>query len=399
MSVPEPVDLRRLLSYLSLTRQYIAPLDALQIVRTTGPTEALPAELEGTIESIRRVAYAGNDYRQSGLFEFQLALLFMDGKRNLDAATQFGQARLQWNLVGDPDLICLACFAQGVAWHRGYDYEKAAPNYLETKRQIDAALAEAVSWSGLRPANIHQEFWDEIDDLLNEAMAEIQESMGRYFRARLLPLIVVQPPIIADDLTDAGIRKKTIGGCSLFFDISEPLRFDEYREIILPVVEGIDEINNALSRLLDLDQTGGLTVEQRSRDDSLEIRLGGCLVETTVFCERLFEDRRFQHEYGEQARQLERATVELETLKKRAQPHQPIDAVKRDELETEIRQMEMSLGEVRVRKARGLVDQCAPGVATAERRSAIALMIAPSLKVLVESLTRNSVSLSPDKGA
>jgi hypothetical protein len=398
MGVPEPVDLRRLLSYLSLTRQHMAPLDALQIVRTTGPTEPLPAELDGTIESIRRVAYAGYDYKQSGLFEFQLALLFMDGKRYVDAAKQFGEARLQWNLVGDADLICLACFAQGVAWHHGYDYEKAAPSYLEARHQIDAALARAVSWSGLRHANINQEFWDEIDDLLNAAMAELQESMGRYFRGRLLPLIVVQAPIIAEDLADGGELGDGSSLCGLFFDVSEPLRLDEYRQIVLPVVESVDEINNALSRLLGRSLAGGLTVEQVSGDGSLEIRLGGCLTETSLLCERLFDDRRFQDSYSEQASQLERVAVELENLKRQAQPPQPIDAAKKADLVSEIRQMEMSLGELRMRKAKGLLDQCVPGIATAEQRSAAALTISASLKVLVESLTRNSVSLSPDTG-
>lgn len=398
MGVPEPVDLRRLLSYLSVTRQHIAPLDALQIVRTTGPTEPLPAEFDGTIESIRRVAYAGNDYRQSGLFEFQLALLFMDGKRNEDAARQFGEARLQWNLVGDADLICLACFAQGVAWHHGYEYERAAPSYLETKRQIDAALSKAVSWSGLQQGNIHQEFWDEIEDLLNEAMVELQESMGRYFRARLLPLIVVQAPIIADDLTYAGEQGSGTGRCSLFFDVADPLRLDEYREIVLPVVESVEKINNALSRLLGRDQVAGLTVEQHAGDDSLEIRLGGCLAETILLCKRLFDGRRFQELYAEQAGELERATVELAKLKRVTSPLLPTDVAEKDKLEVEIRQMEMSLGELRTQKAKGLLDQCVPGVATAEQRSAAALAISPSLKVMVESLTRKSVSLSPDTG-
>jgi hypothetical protein len=397
MGVPEPVDLRRLLSYLSLTRQHIAPLEALQIVRTTGPTEALPAELEGTIESIRRVAYAGNDYRQSGLFEFQLALLFMDGKRNADATTHFGQARLQWNLVGDVDLICLACFAQGVAWHHAYDYERAAPNYLETKRQIEAALARTERW-GVRQSDDQQKFWNEIEELLNEAMLELQESMGRYFRARLLPLIVVQEPIIADDLSDIGKQVKGTGRCSLYFDVSDPLRLDEYREVVLPVVNSIDKINSSLSRLLGLDRAVALTVEQLGDDDALEIRLNGCLAETTALCKRLFEDRLFHDYHAKQVRQLERATLELERLKRPAQLDQSIDAVKRDELEVEIRQIEVSLSELRTRKAKGLLDQCVPGVATAELRSAVALAISPSLKVLVESLTRYGVSLSPDTG-
>jgi hypothetical protein len=90
--------------------------------------------------------------------------------------------------------------------------------------------------------------------------------------------------------------------------------------------------------------------------------------------------------------------LELERLKRPAQLDQSIDAVKRDELEVEIRQIEVSLSELRTRKAKGLLDQCVPGVATAELRSAVALAISPSLKVLVESLTRYGVSLSPDTG-
>jgi tetratricopeptide (TPR) repeat protein len=215
MSLPDVREIRQLLSYLPVEPQFAVSLEALQDIRQRNPNKPLPASHTETIEELRRIVYKSKDFQQTGLFEFHLALLFMEGSRYREAADLFALARRQWQFIDDISLDCLAHFGEALACQYNQEFDEAVDHYLKVQQFIDR------SEDGTLPA-----LWVEDDDelliFINQTKKELdsatdtlRKEMRDAYQARLTHVAEVEPPIINETLKKEGHLSKARGDLEL----------------------------------------------------------------------------------------------------------------------------------------------------------------------------------------
>jgi hypothetical protein len=107
--------------------------DVLRVYRLT----ALGAPATAAIDKSQRIVRAQGDYRQRGLCEFHIGLIYFYWGDCRGAAQQFVIARHQWLFVNHAAAVALAYFAHGQAMFYAYHYEAARSSFGKVQRWLD----------------------------------------------------------------------------------------------------------------------------------------------------------------------------------------------------------------------------------------------------------------------
>jgi hypothetical protein len=106
--------------------------DILRIYRLTG----LGSLATAAIDKSQRIVRAQGNYRQRGLGEFHIGLIYLHWGDCRGAAQQFVIARHQWLFVNDIAAVALSYFAHGEAMFHAYHYEAALGSYNKVERWL-----------------------------------------------------------------------------------------------------------------------------------------------------------------------------------------------------------------------------------------------------------------------
>ncbi|MGH2537573.1 MAG: hypothetical protein ACRDHL_09285 [Candidatus Promineifilaceae bacterium] len=197
---PPAGDLRRLLEQLELGPGLPLTLEPLQQLREQAPDAPVPEALQETIRLARSLADRSRDFRLSGLFEFQLALILLEAGRFRPAAERFEQAARQWRLLSRRDLPLLADFAQGLALQQAHDYEGATDLCVAVQQAIEAAEERAGRGSSEEEAGAELRFLRQLRLRLVEAAEQLKGELRRTGAETLPAGEAIAPPIIKDAL-------------------------------------------------------------------------------------------------------------------------------------------------------------------------------------------------------
>jgi len=394
MTLPAADDLRELLGLLSLKRQYVVSIEALQVIQKQARDKPLPEAFFETINDLRRVVYRHRDYEQTGLFEFHLGLLFFEGERYLEAIELFERAKRQWILFDSIILICLADFSKAVMYHNAYRYEEALTCYLEVQQCIENRDRDSLRQPEAGRVVDYQIFVNRLRRHLGTATPELRDSMRGAHRARLLPLIAVKPPLIKDDLMSGSPSTKLLEQCTISFDYDGSLKVVDFHKTILPIIERVERVNRTLAGLCQIDPTPTLLIRDIKVSKRLEITLGELLPETMSMCKRLINDQVFVEDVAKTYADLEKVRSEISNFQPLDQDSdKKIGQQASSALVAKSGQLRQKINRLLLNKCRELVDCLSPDNATDDQLSVATYAILTSVQFLLESLTGKRVTV------
>lgn len=399
MTLPTTDDLQRLLEYLPVRPKYAGSLDSLREIGFQDPSKPLPISLIEKVTTYRRIVLASKDYQQVGLFEFHLGLFYLEGGRYDGAAEQFEYAKRQWLFCDEKAMTCLAEFARGVALHYALEYSEAVDSYLWARECISEAEPSIEAAGRPRKREQLQAFRSDLGKQLQSAIEALQENE-----------VVIEPPLIKDELTGVRRGRNVEQKLTLVFELEIPLSPDFLQQVVLPLIEGIDRVNNTLRLLIgwesSSDKRGSLavdsdiTIERITYLADLEIVLNGLIFQTVELFQHLLRDSAFREEYERLIAARELASARLEMTRRQSRFINEVDLVqlKKSRLEAEFRRGQAMLGDLLYREAREIVDSVASLARTSEQSHAMSVAIMPGLQSIADSLAGTVVLASASEG-
>lgn len=143
----------------------------LKDVQRRYPLTGLGSPAMTAIQQSQRIVRANGDYRQVGLCEFHVGLIYLYWGQCLGAEEQFAEARRQWSFANNEEAsVCLGYFAAGNAQHRIRHYEAAMSSYGKTEQWLSR-----VRWSP--PSEGQEKFVEEIGKALAKVQEELREKL------------------------------------------------------------------------------------------------------------------------------------------------------------------------------------------------------------------------------
>lgn len=94
----------------------------------------LGAGAVAAIERAQRITRAIGNYDQMGLSEFHNGLIYLYERQYLGALPYFAEARRYWDFENQAPAVCLAHFAQGIAQHGAFHFERALSHYGKVEK-------------------------------------------------------------------------------------------------------------------------------------------------------------------------------------------------------------------------------------------------------------------------
>jgi hypothetical protein len=254
MDLPDAPDLRRLAGYLALRPSF--PPNAGPGGQSLGSDWSGPAppDFTETITGLRRLAYAAGEFRQTGLFEYQIGLIYLQERSLTEAAEQFRRARQQWSFLGDGCLLCLAELSAGLARHYASDLEAASQSYAWTEEHLSEAACfrpEDELNDGYRP----EHFLRELTTLLRAAQAALREHARQAYRPATVVEDEVPLPIVREADQPAPAASWMLG-LRLEYALPQPLSLSQFVEVSLRDLQAIVKIDRSLK---DATGQGGET--------------------------------------------------------------------------------------------------------------------------------------------
>lgn len=122
------------------------------------------------IEQSQRINRAQGDFRQIGLCEFHIGLIYLYWGQYQSAQTQFAIARRQWSFVNEPAAVCLAHFAEGAAQELAYHYEVALAVYGKALTALGRIKFSA-------PSAKETEFAESLTTFVKEAQERVRHNL------------------------------------------------------------------------------------------------------------------------------------------------------------------------------------------------------------------------------
>lgn len=107
------------------------------------PDEGLPLTALRAMEQSQRIIRSVGNYRQIGLGEFHVGLIYLDHVDLHGAAQQFAEARRQWIFADHIPAVCLSYFAAGWALELGLHHEAAMTCYGKADQWLARAAFDA----------------------------------------------------------------------------------------------------------------------------------------------------------------------------------------------------------------------------------------------------------------
>lgn len=134
-------------------------------------------------ESAQRISRLLGDHLQIGLCEFHIGLIHLFTEQHLGANSYFAEARTHWHFLNEQYAPALAEFAQGVARHSAYYYEKAFGHYSKAE-----ALLPEIKWA--TPSESQDRFVQELRERIRRSKDDLREKMHQNS-----PEIAAPPPV------------------------------------------------------------------------------------------------------------------------------------------------------------------------------------------------------------
>ncbi len=127
------------------------------------------------IEQSQRINRQRGDYKQAGLCEFHIGLIYLHVNEYRGARQQFEQARKQWSFVYEPAAVPLAYLAAGMAQQLALHQESAMRYYTQASKRLPRIKF-------VPPARYNQQFFDDLNaqlqavqDLARDKLWPIQD--------------------------------------------------------------------------------------------------------------------------------------------------------------------------------------------------------------------------------
>lgn len=394
MTLPNPQDLRTLLRHLSLESAYRLPLNSLQSVEDDDDGRPSAVWLSETLDAHRRLVYKGRDFRQSGLFEFEVGLRLMEEGRQTAAIVQFAMARRQWRFADDAALLALADLALGLARQYNYEYDGALESYYRVEDDLAEAERTAASIQ-VPPERDTVRFVQEATQVLRTALGVLNDSVRSASEAQPLYVAAVEPPIIDAELGGDGRARQSDAVLLLCFEVKPPATVRQLTETVLPILEAIEHIDRVLVMLHGSDRGSRAKVRQSASASPMEISLEGVLPQTADLCAQIQADNTFGETLAEllgevvaaRARQTEAQPGDSEQSDRPAPPGWR-RGIGLAELPAEVAAQGLCL-----QKGLALLDNYAPTTTAHHERLGLAAQLAPALQVLAGALADSQLTI------
>jgi hypothetical protein len=170
---------------------------------------------------------------------------------------------------------------------------------------------------------------------------------------------------------------------------------------VLPTLDAIGRINDALISIEGAGITPSMTIERIIYVNNLEIELGGCLPDTVAFCMELYGDDSFRFEHEAKVIKLEEANNKLILNSVGSHSLSPTYTEEewQKELETEIRKNKYELRNMELKQAQKQIDNYVSSQISPEKRAAIAVIVLPAVRSLLELLSDRNLSMRKINGS
>lgn len=394
MTLPNPQDLRTLLRHLSLESAFRLPLNSLQSMEDGDDGQPSAVWLGETLDAHRRLVYRGRDFRQSGLFEFEVGLRLMEDERQTAAIVQFAMARRQWRFADDAALLALADLALGLARQYNYEYDGALESYYRVEDDLTEAERTAESIQ-IPPERDTVRFVQEATQVLRAALGALNDSVRSASEAQPLYVAEAEPPIIDVELGGDGRAREMDAALRLCFAVRPPATVRELTETVLPILEAIEHIDRVLVMLLASDRGSGARVRQSTSASPMEISLVGVLPETVDLCARVQADNTFSETLAEllgdaaagRARHIEAQLNSLE------QSDRPAPTGWRRGIGWAALPAEVAAQGLCLQKGLALLDNYAPTTTAHYEQLGLAAQLAPALQVLAGAVADSQLTI------
>jgi len=146
------------------------------------------------IERAQRITRAIGNYDQMGLSEFHNGLIYLHERQFLGALPYFAEARRYWDFENRAPAVCLAHFAQGVAQHGAYHFERALSHYGKVEKcmaqfPVDDATGElGAFWRALQARLVSSR------ESVRRQLRNLEEGIGLDGPARHIAVTPEPPP-------------------------------------------------------------------------------------------------------------------------------------------------------------------------------------------------------------
>jgi tetratricopeptide (TPR) repeat protein len=296
--------MRHLLDYLLVASVTELTIHGIAERGLVGPDERVPATIAASIERSRRLVYGKRDFRESGLFELRLGLLFMDSHRFDLAAAQFEDARRQWLFLDDPYLVALSDLGAGLCYYHAYEYERAMSLYLKVERWLKSVADSSTEegWSGRQGER--KEYLEALGQALSQATQEAHQSLRKLAR-RSIPAERVPPPIVNYGRSGAEIGPGGGETFSLVFDQGPPVALSLITKRLAPAIGAIEQIDRVLQVTLGVQSGAGLAISDVQLGSRVAIVFSGHHPITPLFCQAALAE----YAHGRGAEALDSATT------------------------------------------------------------------------------------------
>ncbi len=108
-----------------------------------------------SIEQSQRINRQRGDYKQAGLCEFHIGLIYLHVGDYRGARQQFEQARKQWSFVYEPAAVPLAYLAEGIVQQLAFHQEAAMRCYTQASKRLPRIKF-------VPPTQFNEKFFDEL---------------------------------------------------------------------------------------------------------------------------------------------------------------------------------------------------------------------------------------------
>ena len=290
MELPGPRQLRRLLDHLVQGPDRTVLLDGVAGLLEAEPSsEVVPPTIRASIERSRRIVYRGQGYRETGLFETRLGLIFLENQHYQLAGEQFAAAVVQWQLADDGYLVALAELATGLAHHHAFDYEAALDHYQRVHDWLTELQTEALPprWQGRQGER--DQFLERLASALAIASEGLQAGIRRLSGQRSVSVQEAEAPIIDAALSKPRLTSSAHGSALLRIDTSGPLSIAHFEESVLAALKAVEQIDSALALLYDWPGIG-LTITRLQLTDGVTVEIRGQSPVTLPFLKRLLSE-------------------------------------------------------------------------------------------------------------
>ncbi|UCG23612.1 MAG: hypothetical protein JSW55_15925 [Chloroflexota bacterium] len=177
--------LRALFEHLGIRPVYLMPSLAAWQLQASNPQKDLPVALSVSVDTLRDLAVTSKDFLQIGVFEFFVGLDFLQARRSKDAVEHFDSARRQWIFIDHLPLIALAHMGAGMAHQGAGEFKQAMAAYFKVKQCLQDAEKEPYRLEKLERKSSLQDFWNDLESLLRQAVGSLQRDFDSQQEERL----------------------------------------------------------------------------------------------------------------------------------------------------------------------------------------------------------------------